>query len=62
MSKDKTFNPWGGSEKLKVTFGDQNFISHYFPKTAIKAVYGFEDKIIPKGAYVISSYDILLPE
>lgn len=52
--------PWGGSEKLKVTFGDQNFIDHYFPNSELKAIYGFEDKKIPKDAYVINSFDILL--
>ncbi len=52
--------PWGGSEKLKVTFGDQNFIDHYFPGSKMKAIYGFEDKKIPKNAYVINSFDILL--
>lgn len=52
--------PWGGSEKLKVTFGDQNFIDHYFPMSGIKAIYGFENKNIPKNAYIINSFDILL--
>lgn len=52
--------PWGGSEKLKVTFGDQNFIDHYFPESKIKAIYGFENKNIPKDAYIINSFDILL--
>ncbi len=52
--------PWGGSEKLKVTFGDQNFIDHYFPGSKMKAVYGFENKKIPQDAYVINSFDILL--
>lgn len=52
--------PWGGSEKLKVTFGDQNFIDHYFPGSKLKAIYGFEDKKIPKDAYIVNSFDILL--
>lgn len=52
--------PWGGSEKLKVTFGDQNFIDHYFPESKLKAIYGFEDKKIPKDAYIVNSFDILL--
>ncbi|KKP63201.1 MAG: hypothetical protein UR56_C0001G0008 [Candidatus Roizmanbacteria bacterium GW2011_GWC2_34_23] len=52
--------PWGGSEKLKVTFGGQNFIDHYFPGSKIKAIYGFEDKKIPKDAFVVNSFDILL--
>lgn len=52
--------PWGGSEKLKVTFGDQNFIDHYFPESKLKAIYGFENKKIPKDAYVANSFDILL--
>ncbi|MBI5127459.1 hypothetical protein HZA76_03300 [Candidatus Roizmanbacteria bacterium] len=59
-SDNQKFNPWGGSEKLKVTLSDQNFIDHYFPGTSLQAAYGFEDKIIPKNAYIISSYDILL--
>lgn len=54
--------PWGGSEKLKVTLSDQNFIDHYFPKTNLKAVYGFENKKIPKNSYTVNSFDILLPE
>lgn len=54
--------PWGGSEKLKVTLSDQNFIDHYFPKTNLKAVYGFENKSIPKDSYVVNSFDILLPK
>jgi len=54
------YNPWGGSEKLKVTFGDQNFLDHYFPGSKLKAVYGFEDRKIPKDAYVANSFDILL--
>lgn len=54
--------PWGGSEKLKVTLGDQNFIDHFFPGTDIKAIYGYENKIIPKNSYLMNSFDILLPE
>lgn len=54
--------PWGGSEKLKVTLGDQNFTDHYFPGAGIKTIYGFENKTVPKNAYVINSFDILLPE
>ena len=53
--------PWGGSEKLKVTLGDQNFIDFYFPGSSLKAIYGFEDKTIPKDAYIVNSFDILLP-
>jgi hypothetical protein len=52
--------PWGGSEKLKVTLSDQNFINHYFPGSNLKAIYGFENKQIPKDAYVANSFDILL--
>ncbi|VVA44092.1 conserved membrane hypothetical protein [Candidatus Roizmanbacteria bacterium] len=59
-SDKKDFNPWGESKKLKVTLGDQNFIDHYFPGSKLKAVYGFEDKKIPKDAYIINSFDILL--
>ncbi|MEK7633513.1 MAG: hypothetical protein AAB437_01580 [Patescibacteria group bacterium] len=59
-SNKKDFNPWGGSEKLKVTLSDQNFIDHFFPGSNIKAVYGFEDKKIPNNSFVINSFDILL--
>ena len=52
--------PWGGSEKLKVTLSNQNFIDHYFPNSKLKAIYGFENKKIPKDAYVANSFDILL--
>ncbi len=52
--------PWGGSKKLKVTLSDQNFIDHYFPESKMKAIYGFENKKIPKDAYVANSFDILL--
>lgn len=51
--------PWGGSEKLKGTLGDQNFTDHYLPGSNIKAVYGFENKKIPNRSFVINSFDIL---
>lgn len=53
--------PWGGSEKLKVTLSDQNFINHYFPESRLKAIYGFENKKVPKNSCIINSFDILLP-
>ncbi|PJC31871.1 hypothetical protein CO049_03765 [Candidatus Roizmanbacteria bacterium CG_4_9_14_0_2_um_filter_36_12] len=58
---DITFNPWGGSKKLKITLGNQNFITHYFPGAKIEAVYEFENKKIPKNSYIVNSIDILLP-
>ena len=54
--------PWGGSEKLKVTLSDQNFLDHYFQNENIKAIYGFENKKIPPNSYIINSFDILLHE
>ncbi len=59
-SNNVKYNPWGGSQKLKVTLSDQNFIDHFFPGADLKAVYGFESKTIPKDSYIVSSYDILL--
>lgn len=53
-------NPWGGSEKLKISLGDQSFIDHYFPNYRIKAVYNFENQTIPNNSYIIQSLDILL--
>ena len=52
-------NPWGGSKKLKVTLGDQSFVDLYFPDSGIKAVYGYEEKIIPENSYMFQSIDIL---
>lgn len=52
-------NPWGGSEKLKVTLGDQSFIDLYFPGKNIKAIYGFENNIQPKNSFTVKSIDIL---
>lgn len=58
----KNFNPWGGSKKIKVTLGDQNFIDFYLPKTNIKALYQFETKNIPKNSWIINSFeDIIKP-
>lgn len=54
-------NPWGGSEKLKITLGNQNFIDHYFPNFNLKVIYNFEDKKIPNRSFVVNSVDILLP-
>lgn len=55
----KGTNPWGGSKKLKVTLHDQNFLYNYFPNKNIIAIYGYENKTIPKDAYLIKSIDIL---
>jgi len=52
-------NPWGGSEKLKVSFHDQDFLDYFLPGSRIKAVYGFETKKIPDGSYIVDSYDFL---
>lgn len=54
--------PWGGSEKLKVTLSNQNFIDHCFPESNLEAIYGFENKNIPDSSHVVNSFDILLPE
>jgi hypothetical protein len=52
-------NPWGGSEKLKVSFHDQDFLDYFLPGSRIKAVYGFETKKIPEGSYIVDSFDFL---
>jgi len=57
---DRHIDSWGGSEKLKVTLSDQNFIDHFFPGSGIKAIYGFENRQIPLDAYIIDVFDILL--
>lgn len=59
--QEKDFNPWGQSKHLKTTLGDQNFLDLYFPGRNIKAVYGFENKDVPQGSYIINSLDILKP-
>lgn len=57
----KDYNPWGQSKHLKTALGDQNFIDLYFPKSDLKAIYGFEQEIIPADAFVINSLDLLEP-
>lgn len=60
--KDTTHNlptGWNGSEKLKLSFSGNNFLDHFFPNKKIKAIYSFENKIIPEKSYVIDS-NILL--
>ncbi len=52
-----SISAWEGSEKLKTTFGDQNFIDHYFSVDDAKkivAVYDFESDM-PEGAVVLPS-------
>jgi len=58
--EDIKLDAWGQSKKLKVTLSDQNFIDHYFPGSNLQAIYGFENKKIPKDSYIINSLDILL--
>jgi hypothetical protein len=58
--KNKLYNPWGGSEKLKNTFWDQYFIHYYFPNSNITALYNFENKIIPPDSFIATSSEILL--
>ena len=56
--KDTTYDlpkGWNGSEKLKMSLGDQNFLDHFFPNNNVYAIYGFENKKIPKESYVIES-------
>lgn len=55
-------NPWGGSQKLKNTFSDQNFLDHFFPDSNLKAIYEFEDKKIPEKSFIVNSVDILLKQ
>lgn len=52
-------NPWGGSEKLKTTYHDQDFLDHYLPKTTMNALYGFEIYACPKDAHMVKSTRIL---
>ena len=56
---DSERSAWGGSEKLKVTLHDQNFVSYFFPGQTVSVLYGYEKQPIPEGAYVIESDDIL---
>jgi hypothetical protein len=60
--KDKKDSPFGGSKKLELTFHNQDFLNYYFPHKNLKAVYGFRTSQIPKGAYVISSDDLIFPK
>lgn len=55
-------NPWGGSEKLKVTYWGNSFFKYYFGNLNIKPIYSFENKIIPKDSYIIESPKILIGE
>ncbi len=50
---------WGGSKKLKVSFHDQDFLDYYFPEVHLTALYGFENKQIPRDSFVVASVDIL---
>ncbi|MCL4364300.1 hypothetical protein M1328_03615 [Patescibacteria group bacterium] len=56
----KNFDPWGGSQKLKVSFGDQNFLDYFFPGKNLKAIYEFENKKIPTNSAIIESFDDIL--
>jgi len=51
---------WGGSQKLKVTFHDQDFLDYYFPGASLTAIYGFENKKIPNNSFIAESEDILV--
>lgn len=59
--KLKDFNPWGQSKHLKTALSDQNFTDLYFPRRDIKAIYGFEKPVAPKGSFIIPSLDLLKP-
>jgi hypothetical protein len=53
-------NPWGGSEKLKVTYWGQSFFQYYFPEKKITAVYSFEHKKIPATAMIVQARNLLI--
>lgn len=55
------FNPWGQSQHLKTTLSDQNFLDLYYPKRNLEAIYGFEERKIPKDSYIINSLNLLKP-
>ena len=58
-SKEYKVNFWKTSEKLKVSFQDQDFLDYYLPGSGLKAVYGFENSHPPQNSYIINSLDIL---
>lgn len=56
-NEEVTNSAWGGSEKLKTTFSNQNFIDHYFGARAqerLTVIYDFEADP-PPGAVIIQS-------
>ncbi|MFH0979694.1 MAG: hypothetical protein V1803_01970 [Candidatus Roizmanbacteria bacterium] len=59
--EDIKLDAWGQSKKLKLTLSDQNFIDYYFSGSNLQAIYGFENKKIPKNSYIVNSFDILSP-
>jgi len=62
--KDTTNNlpkGWNGSEKLKLSLSNSNFLDHFFPDEKIKVIYQSETKKIPENAYILES-NILLKQ
>lgn len=54
-----TLVSWNGSEKLKTTYWGQYFFRYYFPQAKITAIYGFENKKIPRNSFIVNPVDIL---
>lgn len=50
---------WGGSQQLRNTLHEDDFIHIYFPNSKKRILFDYKDTIIPKNSYVIDSEDIL---
>jgi len=55
----KNIGPWEGSRKLRDTLHGKDFIEALFPNGNKQVYFGYKDKKIPSGAYVINAQDIL---
>ena len=55
----KSVNGWEGSQKLKLVLSDQYFLDYFLPGKRIRAVYSFENQMIPTGSFIIDANALL---
>jgi hypothetical protein len=52
-------NYWGGSKKLEITFHGSDFLDYYFPGKEMEVIWGYQNPVPPKDAYIMKSLDII---
>jgi len=51
---------WGGSQMLRNTLHESDFIDAFCPKEIGRAYFNYKDKIVPKNSYIIDSAEIIV--